>query len=80
MKNVDNMRCVMYDMTHLYNKSVNAKNKSDHNKHTYTPSTLTTLYNIYTYTNSPIKKLKSASITQILIIKCLHNNVVVVVK
>ena len=54
MKKLDNVVCIVYYMGRLYNKSVNAKNKSDHNNHTLT---LTTTYNIYTYTICPRKKI-----------------------
>ena len=53
-------------MDKLYNKSVKAKNKSDHNNHTHTLTTLFATYNIYTYTICPGKKLTSASIELII--------------
>jgi len=59
----------------LYNKSVNAKNKSDHINHTYTSTTTTTPYNIYTYTISPGKKLTGASITQLYLLVVLTSDV-----
>ena len=57
MKKLDNVVCIVYYMGRLYNKSVNAKNKSDHNNHTLTLTTPITTYNIYTYTICPRKKI-----------------------
>ena len=63
MKKLDNVVCIVYYMGRLYNKSVNAKNKSDHNNHTLTPITLYNNYIIYTHIQfAPGKKLTSASI------------------
>ena len=66
MKKLDNVVCMVYYMDTLYNKSVNAKNKSDHNNHTLTLTTPITTYNIYTYTICPGKKLTSATVDTII--------------
>ena len=69
MKKLDNVVYMVYYMGRLYNKSVNAKNKSDHINHTHTLTTLCATYNIYTYTNCPGKKLTSA-IIDVIIFAC----------